>query len=59
MSTILRESARLNALAGNLTEALIDYRAFQRIRPNPDSRFDAMSESIDQKIVELEAELEN
>ena len=59
MSTILRESARLNALAGNLTEALSDYRAFQRIRPNPDSRFDAMSESIDQKIAELEAALEN
>ena len=59
MSTILRESARLNVLAGNLTEALSDYRAFQRIRPNPDSRFDAMSESIDQKIAELEAALEN
>ncbi|MFL2544478.1 MAG: hypothetical protein ACJ0RV_01405 [Longimicrobiales bacterium] len=59
MSTILREAGRLNELAGNLTEALNDYRGFQRIRPNPDSRFEAMSESIDQKIAELEAVLEN
>ena len=59
MSTILRESARLNHLAGNLGEALKDYRSFQRIRPNPDSRFDAMSESIDQRIAELEATLQN
>ena len=59
MSTILREAGRLNELAGNLTEALNDYRSFQRIRPNPDSRFDAMSESIGQRIAELEATLEN